>query len=130
MVLMSEGYLSLDNEKSMKLFIELTESGLLWERLSIIFNDYANGEDDISSIQNKLSAMAEMQGAMMKQMGGLLSAPKFSENNIINEVSAGVEVKDVIPEPVVVSEKIALPKKNSKGKKGLGNIASAFTKFK
>lgn len=60
-VYIDKGYLTLDSEDSLDLFADQVESGLIWQFISQLFNDYSKAARREEEITTKLDALLELQ---------------------------------------------------------------------
>lgn len=118
-VTIEKGYLTLTSQEALDLFNDQVDSGLLWQFLSQLFNDYVDGKQN-NSMDNRINQMLELQKKMLEYMSRTnvktLPSDKF------------VEPK----EPAVVKE-VSVQSKSLKPKKGgslFGSLVNKFDTFK
>ena len=118
-VTIEKGYLTLTSQEALDLFNDQVDSGLLWQFLSQLFNDYVDGKQN-NSMDDRINQMLELQKKMLEYMSRAnvktLPSDKF------------VEPK----EPAVVKE-VSVQSKSLKPKKGgslFGSLVNKFDTFK
>ena len=118
-VTIEKGYLTLTSQEALDLFNDQVDTGLLWQFLSQLFNDYVDGKQN-NSMDNRINQMLELQKKMLEYM---------SRTNVKTLPSDQfVEPK----EPAVVKE-VSVQSKSLKPKKGgslFGSLVNKFDTFK
>lgn len=118
-VTIEKGYLTLTSQEALDLFNDQVDSGLLWQFLSQLFNDYVDGKQN-NSMDNRINQMLELQKKMLEYMSRTNVKTLPSDNF--------VEPK----EPAVVKE-VSVQSKSLKPKKGgslFGSLVNKFDTFK
>ena len=92
-VTIEKGYLTLTSQEALDLFNDQVDSGLLWQFLSQLFNDYVDGKQN-NSMDNRINQMLELEKKMLEYMSRTnvktLPSDKFVEPKepaVVKEVS-------------------------------------------
>ena len=117
-VTMERGYLTLTSQEALDFFLDQVDSGLLWQLLSQLFNDYVDGKSQ-KSLDSKVSQMIELQKLIVDNMSKVNVKTLPSDNFV--EPKEPATVKEV-----TISDKPLKPKSGSM----FGNLTNTFKKFK
>ena len=116
-VYIDKGYLTLDSERALDLFNDQVESGLIWQFISQLFNDYARSPSRDEELTAKLDALIEVQKLTLERLS--------VSNKLVSNTETFIEPKESVVKTITVERKPVKPNGSL-----FGGLTNKFKDFK